>query len=336
MRLAPILIPGGLNPVLVRELRVRMRLRRAFVILTVYLALLAGLTWLYLQIVTSAINQIAVQAGGTPSIFLGKSTIVGVSLIELSLLCFITPTLTAGALASERERQTYDLLLATPLAARTVVFGKLLAALAYVTLLVLVGLPLQILAILFGGVTVGEVALAVAVLLATGLTYTALGLFFSVIIRSSLGAAIASYVVIALLVIGTAVVATSLGTVQRQPPPEWILWGNPYYGLTSALVTEPPSGTSLPEGWLPWQPGWPAWQQSVTAAPSPRPEALAAGPGAEALVRSVAADPGPNAPLWSRLTGWGYYLLTSAAATILLVGASILFVRPRRGWQLKA
>lgn len=180
-----------LNPVMVKELRGRMRGVRSFVVLSVYLALMSGFTVIiYLIYVPIA------QSGGSSSAgILGRllfSFLVG---IELLLIVFIAPAFTAGAITGERERQTYDLLRTTLLASPSFVIGKLESALSYILLLLFSAIPLQSIAFLFGGVTVLEVVLSFAILAVTAITLGTVGIYFSAIMPRTITASTRSYTV---------------------------------------------------------------------------------------------------------------------------------------------
>src|SRR3954463_4400854 len=148
------------NPVVLKELRGRMRGMRAFVVMTIYLALMSGFTTLLYVLYSSSLNYYGFTSGGT----IGRVLFVGIVGVELFLVTFIAPTFTAGAISGERERQTYDLLRTTLLPARSLVVGKLISALSYVLLLLLAAIPLQSIAFLFGGVTESEVVLSFVIL----------------------------------------------------------------------------------------------------------------------------------------------------------------------------
>src|SRR5258707_12912768 len=137
------------NPVVLKELRGRMRGTRAFVVLTVYLTLMSGFALLLYVLYATSLNYSGVTPGGT----IGRVLFIGIVGVELFLVTFIAPTFTAGAISGERERQTYDLLRTTLLPASRLIIGKLISALSYVFLLLLAAIPLQSLAFLFGGVT---------------------------------------------------------------------------------------------------------------------------------------------------------------------------------------
>ena len=177
------------NPVVVKELRGRMRGRRAFVVLTVYLLVLSCITSLLYLAYASA----AQQPYGPDSYLIGKVVFGGVLGLQLLLVIFITPAFTAGAISGERERQTYDLLRTTLLPARALVSGKLISALAYVVLLILAAIPLESIAFLLGGVAVEEVILSQLILLATALALGAISVYLSTRARSTLVATVLSY-----------------------------------------------------------------------------------------------------------------------------------------------
>src|SRR5438093_9090140 len=59
-------------------------------------------------------------------------------IFQVVLLAFITPALTAGAISGERERQTLDLLFVTPIAPFSIIWGKLLASMSFVALLLII------------------------------------------------------------------------------------------------------------------------------------------------------------------------------------------------------
>lgn len=177
------------NPVVLKELRGRMRGNRAFIVLTAHLGLMSLFTvLLYLAYTASTTNVY-----GPSSQIAGKVVFAGVVGIELFIVCFITPAFTAGAISGERERQTYELLRATLLPARSLVLGKLISALSFIVLLLFAAIPLKSLAFLLGGVAMEEVSISLVILLATTMVSGSVGIFFSAIMRRTLGASVLTY-----------------------------------------------------------------------------------------------------------------------------------------------
>ncbi len=183
------------NPVTLKELRGRMRGARAFIVLSAYVTLMSLFTVL-LYAIYAASNEVTLSTTGG---VIGKVIFGGVLAIELFLVCFIAPAFTAGSISGERERRTFHLLRTTLLSADRLVWGKLLSALTYILLLLVVAIPLQGLAFLMGGVTLTEVILSIELLSVTALAFGALGIFFSAVMQRTLGASVLTYV-IALLV----------------------------------------------------------------------------------------------------------------------------------------
>ena len=183
------------NPVILKELRGRMRGRQSFVLLTVYLGLIAVFIVLVYNLLglTSSITWDPSARQGA-----GKAIFGTVVLLELLLLSFIAPGLTAGAITSERERQTFEILRTTLLSARSLVLGKLSSALSFLFLLILSALPIQSIAFLLGGVGLGEMIASSMMLVVTALFFCTLGIFFSSFMKRTLTATVASYAVILL------------------------------------------------------------------------------------------------------------------------------------------
>jgi len=192
------------NPVIIKELRGRMRGRRAFLLLTGYLTVISvfiGLIYL-LMVSEASYSQSDPQFRQT----VGKVIFGTVVLLELLLVSFIGPALTAGAISSERERQTFDLLRTTLISAPALVFGKLGSALAYLLLLIVAALPIQSLAFLLGGVGLAELIISSLMLVVTALFFAALGLFFSSFVKRTLTATVSSYIAIVVSFLGLGMV----------------------------------------------------------------------------------------------------------------------------------
>lgn len=177
------------NPVTMKELRSRMRGRRAFVVLTIYLGVMSLIITLIYLAYASAANQ---PFGPDPR-QAGKVVFAAVVGVEAMLAIFIAPAFTAGAITGERERQTYDLLRTTLLPANWFVMGKLQSALAYVLLLIVASIPLQSIAFLLGGLSLEELVVSQLLILVAAISYAIYGLFCSATLRSTLAASVATF-----------------------------------------------------------------------------------------------------------------------------------------------
>ncbi|MEW6402673.1 MAG: ABC transporter permease subunit [Chloroflexota bacterium] len=192
------------NPVILKELRGRMRGRQAFILLTFYL----GLIGLVIGIVYMTLSAQASYMGMDPDFrqSVGKAIFGTVVLLELALVSFIGPALTAGAITSERERQTFDLLRTTTLPASSFVLGKLSSALAFLLLLIFTALPIESIAFLLGGVELAEIIVSSLLLVVTAVAYCTLGIFFSSFMKRTLAATVSSYgaIVLSFVLLGIA------------------------------------------------------------------------------------------------------------------------------------
>ena len=184
------------NPVILKELRGRMRGRRAFIFLTFYLTVVS----LFIGLIYATLAAQGGVAQWDPSFRqnIGKVIFSSIVLFEFLLIAFIGPALTAGAITSERERQTYDLLRTTLLSARALVFGKLGAACMYLFLLIFTALPIEALAFLLGGVGLEEILVSSLMLIVNIVFFCALGIFCSSFTKRTLTATVTSYTLILL------------------------------------------------------------------------------------------------------------------------------------------
>jgi ABC-2 type transport system permease protein len=225
----------GLNPIIIKELRSRMRGPRAFVILTGFLLMLAAVSYLLYQIVAQA----ALISGGPLSATVGQSMFAGLAFFELFLVAFITPALTAGTISGEHEALTYDMLMATPLRPASILWGKMIAAMSYVFLLIFAAIPLSSLVLIFGGVTVYDLLRALLVLVVCTITFGIIGLFFSVLLHRTGRATVLSYMTLLAFVLGPLFAYVFYGVTQSQEPPRGLLMPSPFTAMASVIASDP-------------------------------------------------------------------------------------------------
>jgi len=198
---------GGLSAVAAKELRGRMRGRRAFVTVTFYVGVLALFMVAIYQITRQSAIEAAAMGGSTPfvSAQVGQAVFAGVLLLETLIVLFLAPAFTTGAISLEREKQTLDLLAVTPLPTLAIVLGKLFSALTWVLILVFSSVPLTAIVFVFGGVAPDDIARGYAYVLALAIGLGALGLLFSAIARRTQAATVLSYFTVLVITIGTGV-----------------------------------------------------------------------------------------------------------------------------------
>ncbi|MEP7379772.1 MAG: ABC transporter permease subunit, partial [Chloroflexota bacterium] len=178
----------------------------------------------------------------------------GLLILETLLVLVLAPAFTTGAISLEREKQTLDLLVTTPLSTLGMVIGKLFSALVYVFLLIIASIPLASLVFVFGAVGPDDLVRAYLFLFALAFGMGALGLFVSALVRRTQTATVFTFVLVLVLSIGTAaahqfwqVAARStsqssglLLTSRSGRAPEALLWLNPFVAdLDMVCATAP-------------------------------------------------------------------------------------------------
>ncbi len=196
----------GIVAIGTKELRGRMRGRRAFVVLTAYLALLALFGWMvYLMNERTVSSYLGTAAFASAQI--GREIFKALLILETVLVVFLAPSFTAGAISLEREKQTLDLLAVTPIPSIAIVFGKLASALAYLFLLIGSSIPLMAIVFVFGGVAPDDVVRGYVVLGTTAVGLGSVGLFFSALVRRTQAATVLTYSAVLALTAGTVFVS---------------------------------------------------------------------------------------------------------------------------------
>jgi len=271
---------AGISAVGIKELRGRMRGRRAFVVVTIYLALLSLLAfavYIYLKqtaVVTSNTTIIDPGRPGMPFPGEGNVTASGTALsaaighamfgallaVETLLIMVLAPAFTTGAISLEREKQTLDLLVTTPLSTLGMVVGKLISALSYVFLLIIASIPLASLVFVFGAVGPEDLVRGYLVLFAVAFGMGALGLFISALTKRTQTATVLTYVLVLTLTVGTVALhqfwlvaarrPSSSGLVVTTRPfnaPEALLYLNPFAADADLVCTTAPGPDHLCE-----------------------------------------------------------------------------------------
>jgi ABC-type transport system involved in multi-copper enzyme maturation permease subunit len=235
------------NPVITKELKGRMRGRQGFIILGAYLSLISFFIVLIYVFLAVEGNI----PSGDPSFLqtVGKVIFSTVVLLELLMLGFIGPALTAGAISSEREHKTIDLLRTSLLSARSLVFGKLSSAVVFLLLLIFTAIPVQSLAFFLGGVGLAEMTVSTLMLVITAIFFCTLGLFFSSFSNRTLLATVFTYASILISFILFVILLffiSVIGSYNTYPSPItenivntaiWFLFStNPFFAATMSEV----------------------------------------------------------------------------------------------------
>jgi ABC-2 type transport system permease protein len=235
-----------------KELRTRFRGRRAYIILTVYLALLALIAYgAYIDAVPKASSQSQFGFDGSTLSTANASAIVGqaifalLSVFQLMLVAFLAPAFTTGAISLEREKATLDLLITTPLRPGAIVVGKLLSALAFVVLMILAGIPVSALVLMYGGASLQDILRQQVVLFASAIGFGVIGLFWSALIKRTQSATVVAYSTVLFLTVGTFFIwrfwtagigAATDGFSPAGRAPEQLLYLNPAVAMVEIVA----------------------------------------------------------------------------------------------------
>jgi len=182
------------NPVLMKEMRSRMRGVRTPLLLLACTAitLIAAVFGLFFfwdgASIAGPQSQQAIAG-------VGKQLFTLLACLEGSLVALLTPALTAGAISSEREQQTLETLLLTPLTSRNIVISKLLTSLSFVLLLVGCALPVMAITLAFGGVAPEQIIWVFLLVLASAAFFGAIGIFCSVCFRKTVTAQVMTFII---------------------------------------------------------------------------------------------------------------------------------------------
>lgn len=157
------------NPIWMREMRQAARL---------------GRTPIILAIITGLMALLMCAVGGVASVATEPAK-VGVALfhtffsLAFAVVTWIGPAVAASTIASERGGRTWEALSLTGLGPTTIAQGKFLASLSYISLYIVMLVPVGALPFLFGGVSALEVLCAFALLFCFGVLSVAFGLSIS-------------------------------------------------------------------------------------------------------------------------------------------------------------
>ncbi|NNV03327.1 ABC transporter permease [Brevibacillus sp. MCWH] len=202
------------NPVLVNEWKLRMRTRRSPWIIAFYLLALGMVTLTFIYLVTGG--------RGYYNMNNSREMFIVLSILQLGMICFVVPGLTAGVISGERERQTLNVLLTTNISATKLILGKWLASLSFVTFLVFSTIPLYAIVFLYGGISPAQLLKVFGFYLVTMLALGSVGVLISTLIKRTGVATVLSYAVVFAYTAGTVILAEVIREFieyqQRQNP----------------------------------------------------------------------------------------------------------------------
>src|ERR1041385_8558092 len=203
------LIPA--NPILVRVVQAGGKRKRDLLIRCAYLGILLFLViFLLLQsagnLASASLSDLSKQSSEIFS---------QMSFLQLALVALLAPIFTAGAITQEKDSQTYDILLSTPLTNGQIVLGSLLSRLFFVIALLVSGIPIFSITQIFGGVAIKSIVMSFLIAAATAFVTGALAMAIAVF-KVGPRRTIFSFYLLIMLYIAIPLVLEKLGYGQYQ------------------------------------------------------------------------------------------------------------------------
>ncbi len=215
------------NPVLQRELVVNLRTSRAFVLLAVYQILLA--------VVVLAAWPSDARLDLTTNPPSARKLVDLFFLGQYIIASLIAPSFAAGAITGEKERRTYEMLLASPLRPAAIILGKMVASLTHLVILIIASLPIIVLCLPLGGVSIYEVLAAYLGLGVSVLLFGAIGMLSSSYFGRTSSSLVVSYLVILPLALGAVLAWQGLaGDGELRLKIAMLVW--PAFGLSAVIL----------------------------------------------------------------------------------------------------
>ena len=248
------------NPILLRVVSTGGKRWRDLVARCVYLGLLIFL-------VLFALANSGGTGGGTDLSALSRTSVQifqRLSYLQLGLVALLAPIFTAGAITQEKDSQTYDILLATPLTNAQIVFGSLFSRLFFVFALLLSGVPIFSITQIFGGVAIGSIVWSFLIAAVTALVTGALAIAIATFKVGTRRTIFSFYMLIAVYLVG----GVLLDQVPQLKTPlatggyaatGWMTGLNPFLALRVVLdptFYAPPTLAQLPESLRWWPVSW--------------------------------------------------------------------------------
>lgn len=189
-----------MNPILKKELMVGSRsIKMPFAIMGVN----AFLT-LIVVLVIAVTNMTGVVNGYDYSSLSCLFPILGC--VECGLLSLIVPIITSGSISGERERQTLDIMLTTPMSSFSIALGKLGSAMMVVMMYMVSSIPIMAIAFVLGGMSWWALFGLIVMLLYLGLYVGSVGIFCSSVVKKSIMATVLTIVIGVTIIVVTTII----------------------------------------------------------------------------------------------------------------------------------
>ena len=190
-----------MNPILKKELTIGSRSIKMPLAIFFYDAVLALCSFVILLIV-----RLEAIEGGSLDLQSLAYVFPILMCTQAVILYIMIPIITASSISGERERQTLDSMLTTPVKPKQIIRGKLATAIAQVFLFVVSSLPMISLAFLFGGISWINIIYMLGIFLVISFFAGSIGIYCSSVFKKTLPAIIVSMIVELAFTVGTFIV----------------------------------------------------------------------------------------------------------------------------------
>ncbi|WP_316568489.1 ABC transporter permease [Neobacillus sp. YIM B06451] len=216
-----------LNPVLIKEYKLRFRSFKSFLGLMFYLLAVSIFVAGFIFLNSQSMGSAFVRPDTSRMMFMI------LSFIQLGLVLFITPGLTAGVISGEREKQTLNILLTTTQSSGAIIIGKLVSSVSFLMLMIFASLPIYSIVFLFGGISPLQLLTVLGYYMFIIFVFGSFGVLYSTLIRKTIVSMISTYGTALFFTAGTAflmVVSLQFGNgVQgANPVPYFFAMLNPF------------------------------------------------------------------------------------------------------------
>lgn len=187
-----------MNPVMKKELMVNSRsIKMSFAIMGVnaFLTLIA-----ILAMAAAGSSRSAYEYASLTILF----PVLGC--MECGMISLIVTIITSGSISGEREKQTLDIMLTTPVSPFSIAVGKLGSAMMIVMMYMITSVPIMAIAFVLGGMSWWSLFGLFAMLLYVGIYVGSVGIFCSSVVKKSVSATVLTIVIgVAIMVVTSTV-----------------------------------------------------------------------------------------------------------------------------------
>src|SRR4051812_42686595 len=193
------------------------------------------------------------------------------SLLQLALVALLAPIFTAGAITQEKDSQTYDILLTTPLTNAQIILGSLMSRLFFVIALLISGIPIFSITQIFGGVAIHSIIMSFLIAAATATVTGALAMAIATFKVGTRRTIFSFYMFVVIYLVGgflldrldffhVRLLDPQTGTVSDElSKTSWLTPLHPFLSLRAIFHDRsymPPGLARLPESLRGWPVGW--------------------------------------------------------------------------------